>query len=1598
MGIKPARIIATPVCLAMLAAAQVLGQGARVQQPARPVDLTPPRYIVLATDVSSSMNDNDPRLPREGGPPQALRDDGQMTFLQLLPLLYSNTYVGVVQFSNQVTWASDITGKAALREWRRSTVTREELDELVHPIVPHDNQGTKLNVAMDWARQKIEAARKLHGDGEGMLILLTDGDPDSATLELSLLKAGGKGDVITATDSLAGARISAHPVFINKGGWKPEERPKAKALMDLVAQRAHGRCYEVLTESDWMDVFNDLLKIPDGGSQVITRLEVSEHHRTLVLVGMPVERIEIKAAGGAAAAVPLVLPMGEGIDPVTGIDRHVVRMAKWDVIVLRRPADLPRIARSWAGQWSILPRGSATAYRGRAYLISDFLLDVGADPSPCWSYENVLVKVTRRERPKDTIEGDKAVPPLSGNDLDLHLQIRPADGGKPEKIKEGGSWDPEGKVYLSAPLQLTGRLALPGKYLVDVECYDRVGELRIPLGTYSGSFEVQPSPVTLRLRRAAQGGGPLLEIRGSQGPKVIAEGKGREEIIAELEFGADAVPSGAILKLPGVTPEQWTFKKTGQGWAAGPIALPESAAQLPGHAEVMIKGAQRDRILRLPEFRLPVDMPPLRQELIAGRRECLYVREIFAGTVSMRATPVAQNDLAKTLAAFPTELNGAALKAKGKPDGFDPVPVRGRLVGEPKSGLIGEGRYEVLVTYALEAKEPIPPCTLCELDLGEVLPGVASARAVYPVQPPPLDSCEVFQDAPAAPNQVAPALFIGEPVHCRASWQASQPVSSLKLVVKLFAPAGAEEVSLPVAREGLKAEATTALPAGAIPGQQGRIEAALALAGQDGKLEVRLLAGHFRVQERILVIRDPRFVLPAGTELTGHAFERLTVTMRITLDGYRPGKREHEKQLEQFRQSAVLRVVPPAADGKQPEPVGAEALKIEWKEPARPGGAAGASTDFVYEGFAVYRPGRVGRYRLEFTGQDHNSAGNAIPLEQAILPLAVREPRVVLEVDGAEAGAGPRRLFNGLARPPSAPIQTELAAALELSLRRADPEPGAASKAWKFNVVVNRIIEGETVSPPSLSRQVALASDGSPHREPALALTEPGEYEVRVTPAGAEPDVPGFELATGVLLAIAGGDKLVPDPAPSQRLTRATRYWPFGYRIAWKPEWPTQPGDLYFEFKLPGATKWLRGAAAPDDQDAPKWLRVSNSFLEPTPDLRSGPVQCRLRLSTDPSDRAVKSWKSKLVMVVDAAVDRPRLEDVRLENARREWKPNCPLTVPVEIDAQPKFKRVPELEGVWKRQKTVLLVCSRPRDDLPPGPLPTDVLKKIIENRGSADPRWACYELEEDRRNIIIQAGMPSRSLWWPWSADLEYAVVTCIFYTSQNAQPASKPAFQAGGQFFVECTHVEHMTLEVPWRVPWLSFCIGCVVILAGAALLARPWVPDPEELGVGVAILPDGYNTPGEFLDEKGYYFTMLKTSRWPRMGLYIKYWRRRNPAATRVGRMLRAGFGAVVAVLRWLFLREALVGIVSRGTADSESSQVGLVRVSTSLWRKAGDVWLMERTRSRLEWEGNDPLEPIMSLSSGQADEPISIPIRLSRTPAKREAGQTQAAGTA
>ena len=124
--------------------------------------------------------------------------------------------------------------------------------------------GTRIETALSWAHRRISLARQNGGTkGHGIIILLSDGDPDRAPGELR------GGVVLDTARALASEDIRVYSIIVNKASYRSgrdrgrlsDREAAAEQLMERVGSTTGGGTYRITATSGLLQIFLDIFRI-----------------------------------------------------------------------------------------------------------------------------------------------------------------------------------------------------------------------------------------------------------------------------------------------------------------------------------------------------------------------------------------------------------------------------------------------------------------------------------------------------------------------------------------------------------------------------------------------------------------------------------------------------------------------------------------------------------------------------------------------------------------------------------------------------------------------------------------------------------------------------------------------------------------------------------------------------------------------------------------------------------------------------------------------------------------------------------------------------------------------------------------------------------------------------------------------------------------------------------------------------------------------------------------------------------------------------------------------------------------------------------------
>jgi hypothetical protein len=1506
-----------------------------------------PCYVVIAVDVSGRMESADAPVSDTGGRRQTLRDEGQLVFLQLLPFLYGELYVGVTHFSDRVRYSLPSESTGPLLPWGQTYLNESACRNLVRPAEFQATFHSDLSDSMRWALERIRVARRQHGQGPGKLILLSNGNPSDSVRELNR-----GGPTLDMAKRLAQQQIQVYPIsidgpaFRSADGRLPTLEPAVVDLMHSVASMTGGKAYRLARDAGFTDILMDVFGM---GTQVRGDLVVSPHDWAILMVGSPIESVALAAEGAGAR----VLAANGGLETAPEIRASIISASRHRTAILRRPDSGGAVSRCWQGPWKIaLPADNPQA-AVRIYRVPDVLLRLEATPDlPWWRHERVQMKARLLNRHAQRADFAGTEAPAGGQNLSIRIQATATDEANSFALDKG-RWTTPGRQFETEPFTV----AAPGLYKLTCELRDAVAQVNVPVLYSTGDIYVHAECVGLEIVNAATNqvlqavppvAGPVrLEAQGGQQVYFRASGKG--------EFNVETL--SGVLHLEPLELAQWSLRKDDQGrLVTEPVSLVEREEQLTGWAEVDVRTFAGVRHIQLPRFEMVYAPAPLRVECtFTDPREALWVGEFHRQPVNISAFPVFERFRDQTLRLFPETLPDARIRTVDMRSGTAQVMgPEGRLLEQPQPQGY-EGRT-VTATYFVESSVPIPPSDKCEVDVSAAVPDLRGAIKTYAVVDPAAQGLFRWgvQQGPADERGpvVSQTLFCGEPIRFSAEWRADQNVSGLRFEIPRPAPAEPVSIEVPVA-SGTNQAQTEQMVFGLNSGETVPVYVYVTMqpAGADHPLHVKLKGGQFRAEDRRVVLKDLRIGDGTPTDIPAYAWEPVEVPLRAVFSGYAAGNLQHSAVIEQFKKSCALTVTPRA--GEVQNITGT----IEWSSVA----AQDSGTVCELKGRATYTPRMAGRVAVELKVEAPTARGTTgVSVEHAYAQVLAREPRLAVTVHrltpgGAEPVFDSRKWVQGDGD--TSALTTRLSTRLRIDIQNGDPAGGPPG-SWK---TTTRLLRRATPNADWIavsSEAGELAADRSFVRE--VQVTDNGEYALEVTGQDGQTGR-SVQFRTPVIAFIRQYE-VVPAVAPPAWLSSRVRQWPFEYRVMLYQDSGSgsRPQAVAFQFQLPAEPQtWLEGATAPapaETADIQQLLARAPRFLPAVDSLRDGKVQFRLASQ----GLEFLRWECPSIRVIP-----PVLEGLVLSRqnngAAVAWdRAELAFDASTDLWVRPAFRAAPELASQWTPAKTTIYVW---RDRGPAGAqAEVRVLEELQERAavagGTTDLQ--AFTLDGNAADRAVKI-LSRRARWNFWGlprpgAKERYSVVASVAY--QPKQVAAASPGQSQPRTIAEWSDVYAINLDAPWAVPLLWWPLTAALLAAGIVALLRLSVPSPSRLALDLRleenvaivepvrldnpVLLDLHETP---LAKEIQLCTRYLGDRWElarRSG-----GRPESFARTAQGTLLR-GLAWVVGPLQVLLRRAfrvrryAWAAIIPRIRGDARRVHTALLCVWTGLGTRRGRLW--------------------------------------------------------
>lgn len=1551
-----------PTAWSHVAIAVMMSAGwAHVQVPARGAERASndPYYIVLCTDVSGSMNESDPLYRDRRGKLTTLRDDAQLTFLTLLGECPIESFVGACKFSDRITGglpggeSETVATEAALLPWREIGADWESLREQLSTR-KSDAGGTRIEAALKWGHRRISLARQRSNTmGHGIIILLSDGDPDRASSELR------SGAILNTARELAATDIRVYSIIVNKASYRPgrsssrlsDREAAAEELMTQVANTTRGEAHRITATSSLLDIFLDVFSIVPTSPPLVnpTTFDVSRYHRTVVLIGPMSSTIRIEPATSRANGQAYLLPVADGMDGTSGIDRRVIPLALWNIIILRRPADAEQVDRYWSGAWRPALGAADARYDGRVYLITDFLLRLAVEPmSTCWTNERIRVAAHLVERPRELGEQAGAASRLHGGSLSLSFQVSRGRTAVPLTVG-ADHWDDARQVCRSVPFQADDH----GSYVVVCDCFDTSENRKIPLGEFFTDLSVEPSPYSWVLRRATDG--QIVYPKDDTVPLDAAAVKGGERVYAELRHqGRGMMPElNAQLHVTNLTPSQYPFRVDSGRRITQPFQLPRGDIHLMAQAQLRLTGDGRTRELSLPGdfFYNRGDMGL--ECVFSDSRAALWVGEYHRQTLRVSAFPVFSEAGDAVARLFPRELSRPVMTFLDA-EGGGPVAVPVRCVLDGVTRDRQQNALRLTATYRLQLTEPVPACRRCEIDSGPILTGLGTGRRQYEVVDPAQNGilsyrvCQSGDDSNA--GGVAETLASNEPVVFRVERGANQGVGDVLFefreqgagedsnqaaaIVPLMGTSRVSEIDYSLA-EKLRKDTNYDV----------YVYASVRPEGASQDLSLRLRGGSFRAVERHLEL-EQLVVGPATAEdLSCYALETLAIPLRARFTGYRPGAPEHSRLIADFKDSCRLTAV---SDSNEQSDVSAS---IQWSK-AQAVNPGGFQLAYELEGQALFTAGAMGRHRMEFRGEIEvpSDEGKLRNVCTANCRLFVKEPWFTLKVReitprGEHLVFDTERLaFCGKS---IEPIRNSYATQLRVALDFSGAVRSSPDRLFKVGVIVKHRSSSGIHAEDVFAKELEFAG-GQETAEFAVddpPLTQTGGYFLALSAVGSEDR--RVQFTTPLLVTIAEMDSPQEIIPARGFLTDTVRQWPFSYRVPIQSSWSFKPIDLRFEFQFAGMKDtWLEGVASPSEDGSHLIVRGPD-YLPACDGIAVGPMKFRLRYMG--ADRV--TWES----VSPIQIVKPCLDgvDVFWTKGREEHIANeatVRLRPPFTLRARPRFRTAAELQGWWsKRDSSIWVARAVGRSDAG-SCTSSEYLGRLTQlaavegNENGVVRMFRSRTVQDEQNGIEVMRQGPSGGRFWGLPRlthrDVYYILASASYEEKPTVAAAADAEAAAPNRVITEWTSSRAITVERPWEVPYMWWLLaGAVASCALAQVTKSRWVPSPSRLGLSVHVRGDAMIRPAR--QNSTVADLDYETSWFEEKQMYAEYLSSRHPRWS--DPLVRSAAWATVALSRLFRLRRRL-WISVRPEVDPSAThvQTALMCVWTGVGRRHGAMW--------------------------------------------------------
>ena len=968
------------VLLCMVAVAGTPRGAAGAEAAASAVGRAKPCYVVIAVDVSGSMERADAPTEDARGRRWTLRDEGQLALLQLLPYVYSDLYVGVCHFSDRVRYMLPTEGTGSVLPWGGNYLDEAACRNLVRPAEFMSSFRTNIPRGLDWAMTRIQAARARYGDGPGKVLLLSHGDPQNSSRELE-----GGGPLLGAGARLAEQNINVYPIIINEGSYRPgvesgvlsSSERTAEGVMVSLAALTGGRAYRIGPEMGFADILMDAFGL---GDPIAGDLQISPYDWAVVVVGSAPDSVRVEPEATTWQ-----------VDPASEIRSRTVASVQWPATILRRPVRNDAIARLWQGRWELRHGDGPT----RVYRIPDFLLETEADPGmPWWIHQQGRLTA----RLFDRHNGQGYVPEAGDSSGSDGLAIRFIG----QTSSEAGAFrvdDGQWTVPVESYTTETFRVETSGAYELTCELLYVQGDVNVPLIGLTKDVQIHPACVGIDV--VGEAGATLGELLDTAEPVSLNIEGGKQVVFQAGARGPfNAQPISGTLHLAPLTQATWDFRKATDADqpATNRITLPEDEEGVTGWVEMEVQTPLGPRQFRLPDFELVYQPAPIRLTCSFGDTDrALWVGELHRQLLTVSAFPVFERYVNATRQRFPETLANVTMRTVDLQSGTVQVTSPGgRLVETPKP--TGAKGRTLAAAYSLEADVPIPPSDRCEINVEGAIADLRGAVKTYDVVDPVAEGLFTWSVQQGARDEraepVSKILYLGEPVQFAAQWRADQNVTGVRFEIPRPRPNGSFFVDLPVGSGAQQASIEQVVPS--LP--TGRsypvyVHVTRRVSADTPPVTIRLRGGQFAAEDRRLVFEELSVGAEAARDIACHAWEPVAIPLHIAFSGYLAGNPQHAALIEQFKSRCTLTVTSSAGQTQE------ITEGIEWTALTADPAPAGQATRCRLEGRAPYMPQTTGRATVELKTASAGAQPSQVDTaREAYGHLAIRAPRLTIGI------------------------------------------------------------------------------------------------------------------------------------------------------------------------------------------------------------------------------------------------------------------------------------------------------------------------------------------------------------------------------------------------------------------------------------------------------------------------------------------------------------------------------------------------------------------------------------------------------------------------